>query len=138
VHLRSIICAFDKKIQVALIDGPHGYPFPELEYYYIYQQLDAGALLIIDDVNIPSIKNMADFLKKDDMFQWLETVGKTAFFRRTDAPLFDPLGDGWWDQGFNRPFLNKSNRLESIKGMIPVSLFNLIPDSLKFFVQKHL
>jgi hypothetical protein len=130
--------SFDKKIQVALIDGPHGYPFPELEYYYIYQHLDTGALLIIDDVNIPSIKNMADFLKKDEMFQWMETVGKTAFFRRTDAPLFDPLGDGWWDQGFNRPFLNKSNRLESIKGMIPASLFNLIPDSLKLFVQKHL
>ncbi len=129
---------FDKKIQVALIDGPHGYPFPELEYYYIYQHLDTGGLLIVDDVNIPSIKNMAEFLKKDDMFDWLETVGKTAFFKRTSAPLFDPLGDGWWEQGFNKPFLDKSNRLEAIKAKIPKSLFNLIPDSLKLFVQKHL
>ncbi len=129
---------FEQKIQLALIDGPHGYPFPELEYYYIYQHLDTGALLIIDDVNIPSIKNMAEFLKKDDMFQWLETVGKTAFFKRTEAPLFDPLGDGWWDQGYNKPFLNKSNRLEAVKAKIPSSLFNLIPDSLKLFVQKHL
>lgn len=130
--------SFDKKIQVALIDGPHGYPFPELEYYYIYQHLDTGGLLIIDDINIPTIKNMADVLKKDEMFEWMGTVGKTAFFKRTSAPLFDPLGDGWWDQGFNKPFLNKSNRLEAVKAKIPVSLFNLIPDSFKLFVQKHL
>ncbi len=129
---------FTKKVQVALIDGPHGYPFPELEYYYIYQYLDTNGLLIIDDINIPSIKNMAEFLKKDEMFEWSGTVGKTAFFKRTAAPLFDPLGDGWWDQGYNKPFLNKSNRLESIKAKIPSSLFNLIPESLKLYVQKHL
>jgi len=23
-------------------------------------------------------------------------------FRRTDAPVFDPLGDGWWLQDYNR------------------------------------
>ncbi len=129
---------FSRKIQVALIDGPHGYPFPELEYYYIYQHLDTGGLLIVDDVNIPTIKNMAEVLKKDEMFECLGTLGKTSFFKRTSAPLFDPLGDGWWDQGFNKPFMNKSNRLEVIKAKMPTSVFNLIPDSLKLLVQKYL
>jgi len=27
---------------------------------------------------------------------------KTAFFRRTDKPLFDPYGDGWWLQNYNK------------------------------------
>lgn len=129
---------FTNKIQVALIDGPHGYPFPELEYYYIYQHLDVGSLLIVDDVNIPSIKRMADILKKDEMFDCLGTLGKTAFFKRTSAPLFDPQGDGWWEQGYNKPFLKKSRRLESIKAKMPQSLFNCIPDSLKLLVQKYL
>lgn len=129
---------FNTKIQVALIDGPHGYPFPELEYYYIYQHLDTGGLLIIDDVNIPTIKRMAEILKKDEMFDCLGTLGKTTFFKRTSAPLFDPLADGWWDQGYNKPFLNKSRRLESIKAKIPDSMFKLIPDSLKLLVQKYL
>src|SRR5688572_12941236 len=31
---------FDTKLQLALLDGPHAYPFPDLEYYYIYQHLD--------------------------------------------------------------------------------------------------
>ena len=30
-----------------------------------------------------------------------EVVGTTAFFQRTDAETFDPLGDGWWLQGYN-------------------------------------
>lgn len=129
---------FKKKLQVALIDGPHGFPFPELEYYYIYQHLDIGGLLIVDDINIPTIRRMAEVLKKDEMFDCLSTVGKTLFLKRTRAPLFDPLADGWWDQGYNLPFLNRSNTLESIKAKIPKSMFNLIPDSLKLLVQKYL
>ncbi|MCI5221090.1 MAG: class I SAM-dependent methyltransferase [Candidatus Electrothrix sp. AR4] len=129
---------FTEKLQVALIDGPHGYPFPELEYYYIYQHLDIGALLILDDTNIPTIKRMAEIICQDAMFDRLDVVGKTTFFRRTDAPLFDPLADGWWEQGYNQPFLNKSNRLNRMKKNIPSSLFNVIPDSLKLLVQKYL
>ena len=87
---------FDFKVQLALIDGPHGYPFPDLEYYYIYQVLDTGALLILDDIHIPSVKNMYKFIKKDQMFKLLTTRSKTAFFRRTNYPTFYSLGDGWW------------------------------------------
>ena len=129
---------FTKPLQVALIDGPHGYPFPELEYYYIYPHLAESALLILDDTNIPSIKRMAEILSADDMFECIEVLGKTTFFRRTAAPVFDPLADGWWDQGYNRAFLNKSNRLNSLKAKIPPSLFKLIPESLKLSVQKYL
>lgn len=129
---------FTKPLQVALIDAPHGYPFPELEYYYIYPHLAENALLILDDTNIPSIKRMAEILSADDMFECIEVLGKTTFFRRTEAPVFDPLADGWWDQGYNRAFLNKSNRLNSLKAKIPSSLFKLIPESLKLSVQKYL
>ena len=129
---------FKKKIQVALIDGPHGYPFPDLEYYYIYQHLDVGAIFIIDDINIPTIKKMTEILKKDKMFDCLEVVGKTAFFKRTDALLFDPLADGWWDQGYNQPYLKRTNRLRYIKEKMPKFMFNLIPGSLKLFVQRYM
>jgi hypothetical protein len=93
---------FKHKLQLALIDGPHGYPFPDIEYYYIYPQLDAGALLILDDIHIPTIRNLFNFLKEDEMFELLEVVETTAFFRRTAAPLFDPYLDGWWLQAYNK------------------------------------
>jgi hypothetical protein len=93
---------FEHRLQLALIDGPHGYPFPDLEYYYIYPHLDEGALLLVDDIHIATIRHLFDFLKEDDMFELLEVVEKTAFFRRTSAPTFDPFLDGWWLQNYNK------------------------------------
>jgi len=85
-----------------LLDGPHGYPFPELEYYFFYPHLRQGGFLLVDDVQIPSIGRFADFLQEDEMFEPVELVGTTAVFRRTSAETFSPIGDGWWTQRFNR------------------------------------
>jgi hypothetical protein len=93
---------FDGKLQLALIDGPHAYPFPDLEYYYFYEHLDENALLILDDIHIRSVSNLFEFLRADDMFDVTEVVESTAFFRRTSAPTFPRHGDGWWTQGYNR------------------------------------
>jgi predicted O-methyltransferase YrrM len=87
---------------LVLIDGPHGYPFPDLEYYYFYPHLRIGGLLIVDDIHIPTIGRLADFISEDAMFELVEFIDTTAIFRRTDAPAFDPTGDGWWRQDYNR------------------------------------
>lgn len=92
---------FSHPLQLALIDGPHAYPFPDLEYYYLYPHLEFGALLIIDDIHIPTITNLFDFLRAEEMFALEEVVETTAFFRRTSAPTFSPTGDGWPLQRFN-------------------------------------
>jgi len=73
---------FSHNLQFALIDGPHGYPFPDIEYYHIYPHLAEGALLVIDDIHIPNIKNMFDFLCSEEMFILVEVVNTTAIFRR--------------------------------------------------------
>ena len=54
---------------LVLIDGPHGFPFPELEYFFFYPHLKTGALLVIDDIQIPTIGRLADFLSEDQMFE---------------------------------------------------------------------
>jgi hypothetical protein len=95
---------FEKPIDFALIDGAHAYPFPELDYYYIYPHLREGSILVIDDLHIPTIHHMFRFLRDDDMFDLDRIVDTTAFFRRTAAETFDPLGDGWHLQGYNRRF----------------------------------
>lgn len=43
---------FAEPIQVILLDGPHAYPFPEIEYYFLYPHIEKGGLLILDDVDI--------------------------------------------------------------------------------------
>jgi hypothetical protein len=92
---------FDQPIDLALIDGPHGFPFPDMEYYHLYPHLRPGALLIIDDINIPTIGQLFEFLREDDMFDLIKVEAFTAFLRRTDASTFNPEGDGWWLQKFN-------------------------------------
>jgi hypothetical protein len=92
---------FSHPLQLVLIDGPHAYPFPDLEYYYLYPHVDRDGLLIVDDIHIPSITNMFDFIAADEMFALQEVVETTAFFRRTNAPTFSPIGDGWWTQRYN-------------------------------------
>jgi Methyltransferase domain len=98
---------FDSTFQVVLIDGPHGYPFPDMEYYYFYPRLDPDALLVLDDTQIPSIGRMLDILRADPMFDLVEIVGNTAFLRRTSAPMIDPLSDSWWRQGYNRSYFEQ-------------------------------
>ena len=135
---------FNCQFQVALIDGPHGYPFPDLEYYYIYPHLEHGAILIVDDIQIPSIYNMFRFIESDEMFSLIEVINQTAFFRRTDAPTFDPLGDGWWKQNYNKikvaesKYSKKKALLNHFKNITPTPLKKLIPTSIKQTVKSHL
>lgn len=112
---------FTDKLQLVLIDGPHGYPFPELEYWHFYPHIEQGGLLIIDDVHIPTIHNLFTFLRDDEMFELLEVVGTTAIFRRTAAPLFDPCGDAWWKQGYNKKRFPATLR-QKIINLIPLPL----------------
>ena len=113
---------FTEKLQLVLIDGPHGYPFPDLEYFYLYPHLDTGALLILDDMHIPTVHNLFQFLRRDAMFDLDEVVRTTAFFTRTSAPTFDQFGDGWWQQKYNaRPLLRYTWR-EEIKRLLPTSI----------------
>jgi hypothetical protein len=123
-------------LQLVLIDGPHGYPFPELEYFYLYPQISEGGLLILDDINIPTIFNLFTFIREDRMFELLEVVETTAFFRRTREDLFDPFGDGWWLQEYNRKRF--PIRDSAVKYSVSTKLKYLVPQPLKAFIKKVL
>jgi hypothetical protein len=142
---------FSQRLQIALIDGPHGYPFPDLEYYYFYPVIERGGLLLVDDLPIPSIARMFDIIKSDDMFELVEVVeDQLAIFSRTDAPLIDPQSDSWWLQGYNRRHYEKvlrgpagPSQFESIYGpplkyvlrgasaLLPRSMKNRLPARVK-------
>lgn len=117
--------AFDPPaFDVVLLDGPHGYPFVELEYYFLYPQICPGGHLIVDDVHIPTIGRFADFLFEEPMFELVETVVTTALFRRTEAPAFDPLCDGWWRQPYNRRRISPGKADLHLADRPPVDFFS--------------
>src|SRR6266850_3736691 len=137
---------FEHKAQIALIDGPHGYPFPDIEYFYLYPLIESGGLLLVDDIKIPTIRRMFEIIKVDDMFELLEIVDDNmAFFQRTDAPCVSLTSDSWWRQGYNReyweqylnPPLPSPSYLRLLKAhqilsrLTPVSIKKLLPRSIK-------
>jgi predicted O-methyltransferase YrrM len=100
-----------RRYDLVMLDGPHGWPMPELEYYFFYPHIEIGGILILDDCNIPTIGRMADVLAEDAMWHLEGLAATAAIFRRTDAPVFDPFGDNWWEQHYNRRRVSKSRSL---------------------------
>jgi len=129
--------SFDGEYDVVLIDGPHGYPFPDLEYFYFYPRVRKGGLLLVDDIHIPSIGRMYRILKACDMWRLIRTVDNMAFFERTDAPLLDPYADGWWLQGYNRRLYERGLKRKGLLGALtPKWLRRMFPASVKRFFSR--
>lgn len=123
---------FNHNVQIALIDGPHGYPFPDLEYYYMYPLIETDGLLLVDDIQIPTITRMFEIIQASDMFELLEVVKDLAFFRRTAASLIDPESCSWPLQGYNKPHYEEIQARKHRKpSKILTTLSALTPDSLK-------
>ncbi len=95
-------------VDVALLDGPHGYPFPDLEYYFVYPHIRTGGVLMVDDIHIPTIRRMFEILAADGMWDVEDVVGNLAILRRTAREAVRPEEDGWWKQGFNAPLLERA------------------------------
>lgn len=93
--------SFDQQLDVALIDGPHAFPFPDIDYYFFYQRLAADALLVINNIHIPTVRTLFNFLNEEMMFSLIAVHDKTAIYRRTGQEMFDPECDGWLYQGYN-------------------------------------
>ncbi len=121
--------AFERPLQAVLIDGPHAFPFPQLEYYYLYPHIASDGLLILDDIHIRTINQLYRFLCADKMFELIEVVERTAFFRRTTAPVFDPFGDGWWLQSYNRKRLSRYIWREILMSSMPQQVRALLRKS---------
>jgi len=92
--------AFRGELDLILLDGPHAYPLPQLEFAYLFRHLRVGGWLVIDDLQIPSVHELFRFLQHERCVVLEEVIVRTAFFRRISA---DPSGpDGWPLQGMNR------------------------------------
>jgi hypothetical protein len=122
---------FTHPLQLVLLDGPHAYPFPDLEYYFLYPHLAPGGLLIVDDVHIPTITHLFEFLSVDEMFELEELVGATAFFRRTEAATFPATGDDFMRQRYNRSAF-ESVAATPFQGPTPTS----VDTPIQFFIDR--
>ena len=75
---------------VALIDGGHGWPTVFVDFCYSLSILRMGGILIIDDVQLYSIKELVRFLKEDGKFAMIASWGggKTLVFEKKFSRRF--------------------------------------------------
>lgn len=94
--------AFAAELDLVLLDGPHAYPLPQVEFTYLFPHLRLQGWLVLDDIQIPSVHELFRFLRREPSVALEETVGRTAFFRRIRQAGPESGPDGWWLQPMNR------------------------------------
>jgi len=100
---------FSEALDLVLLDGPHAYPLPQVEFVYLFPRLRIGGWLLLDDIQIPSVYELFRFLRMETAVELEEVAVRTAFFRKTQDAAPEP--DGWERQGINRrPVLRYSWR----------------------------
>ena len=81
-------------LDFVFIDGAHRFPFPALDWHYTEGRLKIDGTLGIDDIDIPSVRMLHDFLNGEKEWKLINIIGKTSFFEKTGIPdlTFDHQG----------------------------------------------
>lgn len=72
----------DPYLNFALIDGCHGWPNTFVDLLYVNAILKRGAFLMIDDVQLHSIKEMDRFLDEQPGFELTLDLGKSRIYKK--------------------------------------------------------
>jgi hypothetical protein len=75
---------FSQKLDLALVDGGHGYPVPIIDAFYFGRLLNIGGFLLIDDIQIWTGKIIVDFLSEDPSWKKIAIHDRTAIFQKLD------------------------------------------------------
>ena len=134
-----------KKIDVALIDGNHSFPFPIIDWHFIDGYLAIGSKLLLDDSQIFSVWIVKEFLLSEPSYQHIDTIGRCTIFEkvkdsRTMGWLTQERVMGWCTKDMskknvtwfsNREGKDSPNRLrqvliDGLKKTLPASMYQSI------------
>ena len=88
-----------KKFQIGLIDGNHGWPIPFIDFYYMNRVLDQGAILILNDLHLHSVGELARFLSRQDQWEVFGGAPNQRTIAFTKRTIGFGMGD-WSDQPY--------------------------------------
>ncbi len=91
------------RIDLALIDGRHGFPAPFIDWYYLAGALNTGGLLIVDDVHIWTGQTLVDFLANERNWKLVTRLPRAAAFEKRG----DSLQDKEWT---GQPFVYRHSK----------------------------
>jgi predicted O-methyltransferase YrrM len=79
------------ELDLVLIDGDHAFPYPVLDFFHGGRLLRDGGLLVIDDVQLPGPRLVADFCRTEELAgRWraVTRLGRTEVFAKGFAGDF--------------------------------------------------
>jgi methyltransferase family protein len=97
----------ERTLDIAFIDGAHGFPYPVVDWHYVTRALKVGGKLLIDDIPIPAVACVFRFMQPDPRWR-LEAVleERAAIFALIHEPplemtdwTYQPFNNHW-DFGF--------------------------------------
>lgn len=101
-----------------LIDGGHGFPIPQIDWFYGSRLLKVGGVIAIDDVHTWTGAILQSFLEQDRSWEAVETIDfKTACFRLVRPFKYEE----WNDQPFVKAHSKRlilSRKLRRLPGRI--------------------
>jgi hypothetical protein len=85
-----------RTLDLALLDGAHGFPYPILDWWYVAPHLKRGGYLLLDDAYMDAVGTLVDFLRSRPAWRVEGAVGyRTLVVRKLEEelPPFDSLGE---------------------------------------------
>jgi hypothetical protein len=81
----------DARVDIALLDGGHGWPTVFVDFCYANALMKKGGILIVDDIHLYSVGEFARFLSDDAArFSLVASFPKTLCFRKETSEQFLP------------------------------------------------
>ena len=71
---------------LVLIDGEHHHPTPTIDWYYTARGLQRGAVVVVDDVQLPAPRLVADYMAGLSPFRTLARTAKWAALELSTEP----------------------------------------------------
>jgi hypothetical protein len=72
-------------LDIALVDGCHNWPMVFVDFCYVHYLLRTGGHLILDDLQLHSVKELARLLAEGDEYERVLDLGKAVVYRKRTA-----------------------------------------------------
>jgi hypothetical protein len=80
-----------RPLDLALVDGAHGFPYPVLDWWYLADQIKVGGLVVLDDAYMAPVGMLVDYLRRSPAWEVLPAVGYRTVPVRKLAEALPPF-----------------------------------------------
>jgi len=81
-----------RPLDLVLIDGAHGFPYPILDWWYLAPHVALGGAILVDDVFLPPVAVLADYLRRSDAWVIEGVLGDRTMIARKRSEELPSFG----------------------------------------------